>query len=497
MTLKSTGIYAAFFIILNLFENLHPELKGMFLQWNSPAFIISIPASVLGSAYVMTIRNPRNYTGFILGIVMAALLSCQFFLQGQTDLALLYIVVFIPFISASLVHWRHQTLHTQKDEELRPAFIDHKKNILTHCVAAIIFVLDYALKTYVIYDEGHYGDWGWQWNVKLLGAITICSSIIANYWMIYKKNDAWLCWVIYCIAGLLLFVTLNNVFSILLFTIMLVINLKAQFIWLRMTDSSDFGWAGSKEYIDRLNRREERLRMLYELRRNAFLDKREQWLLKQTEKNNRRKCELLPTQPGILQIEGHIVDVVNKRLFDGRIYIKEGKIERIKECKVSSKALYIMPGFIDSHIITTDHECTTLEEAQEKLKAGMYVQIRTGSASCDLHDPAPILAESDDRIMFCSDDKYPDEIVPGCINDMVSRCIRRGLPFWSVLNAACVTPVLHYGMECGLLQKGDKADFICVSNLVDFKVMKTFIEGRCVYSCQSSGMETSQPTQHQ
>ncbi|MCQ2067275.1 MAG: adenine deaminase [Bacteroidaceae bacterium] len=131
--------------------------------------------------------------------------------------------------------------------------------------------------------------------------------------------------------------------------------------------------------------------------------------------------------------------------------------------------------------VTTDHECVTLSEAYDHLDVGIKVIIREGSASCDFEALSPLLAECTDSLMFCSDDKYPGELLEGYIDSLVRRSLAKGMPLWNVLNAACVTPVRHYGLRNGLLQQGDSADFIVVDNLQDFNVLSTFIDGRAVY----------------
>lgn len=321
-------------------------------------------------------------------------------------------------------------------------------------------------------------------------------------------------------------------------------------------------------------------------------------------------------------VSGHIVDVVNQRIYDGEITIENGKIASIREVAVPADAAYILPGFTDSHIhiestlmlpenyvrlavmqgtiavisdphevanvldvqgvemmlasarkarfhfhfgmpscvpatgfetsgaevshdevaalindpmiyglgevmnvpgvlnhdsalmakigatlaagklvdghapglsgealknyiaagISDDHEATTLAEAEEKIAAGMMIQIREGSAACDLDALYQLFLHHGDSVMFCSDDKYPDETInSGYINESVSRCIQRGMPLWNVLTAACVTPVRHYNLQHGLLQEGDPADFILVDNLTEFGVTETWIDGYCVY----------------
>lgn len=130
--------------------------------------------------------------------------------------------------------------------------------------------------------------------------------------------------------------------------------------------------------------------------------------------------------------------------------------------------------------ISTDHECFTLEEALDKVSYGMKILIREGSAAKNYEALHPLLKSHPHMVMFCSDDKHPNDLVVGQIDRIVSRSIAYGYDLFDVLNAACVNPVQHYGLYVGLLQPGDPADFIVVNNLSDFKVMQTYINGTLV-----------------
>ncbi len=131
--------------------------------------------------------------------------------------------------------------------------------------------------------------------------------------------------------------------------------------------------------------------------------------------------------------------------------------------------------------ITTDHECFTLAEAIEKLALGMHILIREGSAARNFDELIPAIKLYPKQIMFCSDDKHPDSLLIGHINQLCARAIAAGYNLFDVLRAACVNPVKHYKLPVGLLQVGAPADFIEVDNLENFKVNKTFINGNIVF----------------
>lgn len=127
--------------------------------------------------------------------------------------------------------------------------------------------------------------------------------------------------------------------------------------------------------------------------------------------------------------------------------------------------------------ISTDHECFTLEEAQEKLQYGMQILIREGSAAKNFDALIPLLHDHAEKMMFCSDDKHPDSLVEGHINVLVKRALAYGIDLFKVLRAACVNPVLHYQLGTGLLRPGDPADLIIIDNTRDFNIKATYING--------------------
>jgi len=142
---------------------------------------------------------------------------------------------------------------------------------------------------------------------------------------------------------------------------------------------------------------------------------------------------------------------------------------------------YIEGGLGEGKVdISTDHECFTAEEALDKLKYGMKILIREGSAAKNFEALADLLHDHADHMMFCSDDKHPDSLVAGHINQLCARAVAKGIGVFKVLQAACVNPVLHYKLDVGLLRVGDPADFIIAKNLVDFEITHTYINGKLV-----------------
>ncbi|MDN3664169.1 adenine deaminase [Algibacter miyuki] len=132
--------------------------------------------------------------------------------------------------------------------------------------------------------------------------------------------------------------------------------------------------------------------------------------------------------------------------------------------------------------ISTDHECFTYDEALEKLEKGMKILIREGSAAKNFEALIDLLPEHFENMMFCSDDKHPDDLIINHINKLCARAVAKGIDVFKVLQAACVNPVKHYNLDVGLLKENDMADCIIVEDLVNFKPLQTYINGELVFT---------------
>ncbi len=132
--------------------------------------------------------------------------------------------------------------------------------------------------------------------------------------------------------------------------------------------------------------------------------------------------------------------------------------------------------------IHTDHECFTYEEAVEKINLGMIVQIREGSAARNFENLYKLIDEFPEKVMLCSDDLHPDDLIKGHINLLIKKALDKNLDFFNVLRAAIYRPIMHYNLPVGMLQKGDPADFLVINNLKDFDVLETIIEGKTVFA---------------
>ena len=155
------------------------------------------------------------------------------------------------------------------------------------------------------------------------------------------------------------------------------------------------------------------------------------------------------------------------------------------------------PGVVGNDItkyinagISTDHECFTYNEALEKLEKGMKILIREGSAAKNFEALVDLLPQYYKNIMFCSDDKHPDDLLIGHINQLCARAVAKGIDIFKILQAACINPVKHYNLDVGLLQVGHNADCIVVQDLKDFKTLQTYVNGVLVYNNGTSLIET-------
>ena len=194
---------------------------------------------------------------------------------------------------------------------------------------------------------------------------------------------------------------------------------------------------------------------------------------------------------GIRQLLGreeikYLAEMMN---YPGVIYNDEEVLKKIEWAKHLNKPVdghapglrgddlskYISEG------ITTDHECFSYDEGLEKLQKGMKVIIREGSAAKNFESLIGLLPEYYRDLMFCSDDKHPDDLLVGHINKLCSRAVKKGMDIFKILQVACLNPIEHYDLDVGTLKNGDPADFIIVEDLVEFNVLKTYIQGNLVY----------------
>jgi adenine deaminase len=136
--------------------------------------------------------------------------------------------------------------------------------------------------------------------------------------------------------------------------------------------------------------------------------------------------------------------------------------------------------------ISTDHECSTQEEAVEKISAGMQILIREGSSARNFEALRPLIDQYPEQVMLCTDDYHPDDLMKGHIDRLIRRGVEEGTGFFNIYKAASLNPVSFYRLPCGTLNPGDPADFLVASSLDPFTVKATYINGTPVFNGQKS-----------
>jgi len=142
--------------------------------------------------------------------------------------------------------------------------------------------------------------------------------------------------------------------------------------------------------------------------------------------------------------------------------------------------------------ISTDHECFTLDEAREKIAAGMSVQIREGSAARNFAALHPLISECPERVMLCSDDKHPDDLLAGHIDRLAARAVELGHDHFDVLRCASLNPIRHYRLPVGTLKLGEPMDAVLFTDLRQFTPLATYVAGSKVAEAGCCLLEVGQ-----
>jgi adenine deaminase len=174
--------------------------------------------------------------------------------------------------------------------------------------------------------------------------------------------------------------------------------------------------------------------------------------------------------PGVLNQDKEVMEKINAALEAGK--------------PVDGHAPGLRGGDAQQYIdagISTDHECSDIEEAEERIQKGMKIQIREGSAAKDFGILYPLINQYPDQVMLCSDDRHPDDLISSHINGLIKKGIKNGLDVFNLLQAAIQNPVEHYHLNVGLLRENDPADLIVIDTFEKFTILQTYIDGQLVY----------------
>lgn len=176
--------------------------------------------------------------------------------------------------------------------------------------------------------------------------------------------------------------------------------------------------------------------------------------------------------PGIINKDKNVMDKLelfykNKKSIDGHAPYVRGK----------NLNAYILSG------INTDHECSVEEEMIEKLRLGMYIMIREGSATKDLKNLIEGVNQYNyQRILFCTDDKHPEDLLKeGHINYNIKLSIENGIDTITAIQMATINPANCYNLKnVGAIAPGYKADLIIFDNLENFNIEEVYKDGKLV-----------------
>ena len=175
--------------------------------------------------------------------------------------------------------------------------------------------------------------------------------------------------------------------------------------------------------------------------------------------------------------------------FPGVIYDDESVLGKIEAAKKTGKPIDgHAPGVrgrdLEKYVsagISTDHEAVDVKEALEKIRLGMKILIREGSAAKNFEALKSLILEQKSMVMLCSDDLHPDDLLKGHINLLVKRGLDLGATIFDMMKIYSSNPIDHYGLNVGQLNKSDPADFVLVDSLDSLTVLSTWIDGVPVY----------------
>ena len=180
--------------------------------------------------------------------------------------------------------------------------------------------------------------------------------------------------------------------------------------------------------------------------------------------------------PGVVDDDSSVKEILKTakkyyKVVDGHAPLLEGE-DLVK---------YVQAG------ISTDHECTNVDEAIEKINLGMKIMLRNSSASKDFDKLISLFKDYSEHLMLCTDDCHPDELLEGYIDNLVRKAIAHGYDLFDIYLAAFLNAKEHYQLNnVGALKVNDAADFIVVDSLSNFNVQATIIDGEIVFENSKS-----------
>lgn len=186
--------------------------------------------------------------------------------------------------------------------------------------------------------------------------------------------------------------------------------------------------------------------------------------------------------------ESRIIGLAEMMNFPGVIYQAPAVLAKIEQARrhhlpVDGHAPGLSGPDLCAYIaagVSSDHECTTPAEALEKLRAGMHIMIREGSGAKNLADLLPLVTASNcHRIMWCTDDRHPHDIMDsGHIDDILRRAIKAGMAPAMAIRMATLNPAEYFGLShLGAISPGRRADLVILSDLERLKIESVYSNG--------------------
>ena len=213
-----------------------------------------------------------------------------------------------------------------------------------------------------------------------------------------------------------------------------------------------------------------------------------------------------------LLLKDEVVGLAEMMNFPGVINGDEEVLEKLRlarhYCKpIDGHAPLVTGRDLDKYIaqhIVTDHECSNFAEAIEKKQKGMKIMVRDGSSAKDMEAlfdfseklnhlkkqngfsiiPIEVIERRMHSPIFdfiVSDDKHPNDLIQGHLDKSIKKAAELGIDIIQAIEMVTVKPADHFNLKTGVIVTGAKADFVIIDSLRDFNVLKTYIDGECVF----------------
>lgn len=174
--------------------------------------------------------------------------------------------------------------------------------------------------------------------------------------------------------------------------------------------------------------------------------------------------------PGVINYDDSVLD---------KLLLDEDKIIDGHGPMISGKDLnaYVVSG------IKTEHESSTIDEVNERLRLGMYILIREGSATKDLKNLIKTVNKDNlSRFLFCTDDKHPEDLIKdGSIDYNIRLAIKEGLDPIDAIKIATINSATAYNLKKkGAIAPGYDADIVVVDNLEEFNILQVYKNGQII-----------------